>query len=48
VAEFGVAAMMHGRRVAIPGIKNKIIAQANRFAPRVVTTKIARMAQEAR
>src|SRR5438270_11281440 len=48
VAEYGVAAMMHGRRVAIPGIKNKIIAQANRFAPRAVTARVARMFQEAR
>ena len=48
VAEFGVAAMMHGRRVAIPGIKNKIVAQANRFAPRAVTAKVSRMLQEAR
>ena len=48
VAEFGVAAMMHGRRVAIPGIKNKIVAQANRFAPRAVTVKVSRMLQEAR
>jgi short-subunit dehydrogenase len=46
VAEFGVAAMMHGRRVAIPGIKNKIVAQANRFAPRKVTARVSRMIQE--
>jgi hypothetical protein len=48
VAELGVAAMMHGRRVAIPGIKNKIVAQANRFAPRAVSAKLARIAQESR
>src|SRR5438132_4891704 len=48
VAEYGFAAMMHGRRVAIPGIKNKIVAQANRFAPRAVTTKVARLLQESR
>jgi uncharacterized protein len=48
VAEFGYAAMMHGRRVAIPGIKNKIIAQANRFSPRAVTTKVSRMLKETR
>jgi short-subunit dehydrogenase len=48
VAEYGYAAMMHGRRVAIPGIKNKIIAQANRFSPRTVTTKVSRMLQETR
>jgi short-subunit dehydrogenase len=48
VAEYGVTAMMHGRRVAIPGIKNKIIAQANRFTPRAVTAKVSRMIQETR
>ncbi len=48
VAEYGVSAMMRGRRVAIPGIKNKIIAQANRFSPRAVTTKVSRILQETR
>lgn len=48
VAEFGVAAMMHGRRIAIPGIKNKIVAQSSRFAPRAIMTKLSRMAQESR
>ena len=48
VAEFGVSAMLHGRRVAIPGIRNKIVAQANRFAPRALTAKVARIAQESR
>jgi short-subunit dehydrogenase len=48
VAEYGVSAMLHGRRVAIPGLKNKIVAQANRFAPRALTAKVARIAQEAR
>jgi len=40
--------MMEGTRVAVPGIKNKIVAQANRFAPRAVTTKVARILQENR
>jgi short-subunit dehydrogenase len=48
VAEFGVAAMLHGRRVAIPGIRNKIVAQANRFAPRALTARVSRIAQESR
>ena len=48
VAEFGFQAMMDGQRVAIPGIKNKIVAQANRFAPRALTAKVARIAQENR
>ena len=33
VAQYGFDAMMHGKRLAIPGIKNKILAQANRIAP---------------
>ncbi|MFN2636019.1 MAG: SDR family NAD(P)-dependent oxidoreductase [Gemmatimonadaceae bacterium] len=48
VAEYGFDAMVHGRRLAIPGIKNKLLAQANRFAPRALSAKIARMAQETR
>ena len=48
VAEFGVQSMLQGKRVAIPGIKNKIVAQANRFSPRALTTKVARLAQEKR
>jgi uncharacterized protein len=48
VAKYGFDAMMHGRRLAIPGFRNKIIAQANRIAPRSLSAKLARMAQEAR
>jgi short-subunit dehydrogenase len=48
VAQYGFDAMMHGKRLAIPGVKNKVIAQANRFAPRAFTAKIARMLQETR
>jgi short-subunit dehydrogenase len=48
VAEFGVSAMLHGRRVAIPGIRNKIVAQANRLAPRALSAKVSRIAQESR
>ena len=48
VAEYGVTAMFHGRRVAVPGIKNKIVAQANRFAPRAVTAMVSRLAKETR
>src|SRR5436190_1558283 len=48
VAEYGFRAMMEGTRVAIPGIKNKIVAQASRFAPRAITAKVARIAQENR
>lgn len=48
VAEYGYRAMMNGTRVAIPGFRNKIVAQANRFAPRAITAKVARIAQESR
>lgn len=48
VARYGFDAMMHGKRVAIPGIRNKILAQANRFAPRALSAKVARLAQETR
>ena len=48
VAEFGFQAMMQAKRVAVPGIRNKIVAQANRFSPRGLTAKVARLAQENR
>jgi len=48
VAQYGYDAMMHGKRLAIPGIKNKILAQANRIAPRALSAKIGRMTRESR
>jgi uncharacterized protein len=48
VAKYGFDAMMHGKRLAIPGVKNKVVAQANRFAPRALSAKIARLMQESR
>ncbi len=48
VAKYGFDAMMHGKRLAIPGIRNKIVAQANRIAPRALSAKLARIAQESR
>jgi short-subunit dehydrogenase len=48
VAEYGFDAMIHGKRLAIPGIRNKIVAQANRFAPRALSARLARLAQESR
>src|SRR3954470_1251721 len=48
VAEYGFRAMMDGTRVAIPGIKNKIVAQVNRFSPRAITAKVVRIAQQNR
>jgi short-subunit dehydrogenase len=48
VAEYGFQAMMAGKRVAVPGFRNKLVAQANRFSPRTLTAKVARFAQENR
>jgi short-subunit dehydrogenase len=48
VAQFGYEATMQGKRVAIPGMMNKIVAQSNRFAPRILTTKLVRLLQERR
>ncbi len=48
VAEFGYQAMMQGKRVAIPGIRNKLVAESHRFFPRNLVTRVARMAQEKR
>jgi short-subunit dehydrogenase len=46
VAEYAYTALMSGKRVAIPGTMNKLVAQANRVAPRILATKISRMLQE--
>ena len=48
IARYGYAATMRGERVAIPGIRNKIMIQSERFAPRALVTKLARLAQENR
>lgn len=47
-AEFAYGAMMSGKRVAVPGIRNKLIAQGNRFVPRALATRLAKMVQENR
>jgi len=48
VARFGYAAMQRGRRVAIPGIGNKLLVEAVRLSPRRVVTAIVRKLQEQR
>ena len=48
VAEYGYHATMKGKRVAIPGMVNKLVAQANRIAPRIISTKVSRLLQERR
>ena len=41
VAEYGYDAMMKGKSIAVPGLKNKIMAFSVRFLPRSVVTKMA-------
>jgi uncharacterized protein len=48
VAKYGYQAMMRGQRVAIPGMGNKLLIQAERIAPRALVTRIARKIQENR
>ena len=40
--------MMRGERVAIPGMGNKLMIQAERLVPRIIVTKIARLVHENR
>lgn len=46
VARAGYAGMMKGKSVVIPGLSNKMLAQAVRFLPRDTVTKLVRNAQE--
>jgi len=48
VAVAGYEGMKHRRRIVIPGIGNKLLAQSVRFAPRRLVTAIARRIQEKR
>lgn len=48
VSAFAYAAMMSGRRVAVPGFQNKLVQQANRIAPRRLVTMLSRIVQEKR
>lgn len=48
VAEAGYAAMKRGKRVVIPGMKNKLLVQSVRVSPRRVVTMIVRKLQESR
>lgn len=45
VAEFGYRALMAGKRVAIPGWRNRMLAQSVRFTPRRIVTRIVNWAQ---
>jgi short-subunit dehydrogenase len=46
VAAAGYEAMKRGRRVVIPGIRNKLLAQSIRISPRRMVTTIVRKMQE--
>jgi uncharacterized protein len=48
VARYGYKAMMRGERVALPTMRDKIMVQAERFAPRGLITRLSRKAQENR
>jgi uncharacterized protein len=48
VARYGYSAMMSGKRVAIPGMGNKLLMQAERLAPRRFVTFMTRKIQESR
>lgn len=41
VAGYGYSAMMKGKSLAVPGLKNRIMAFSVRFLPRTVVTKMA-------
>lgn len=46
VARAGYAAMMHGKTLVIPGVRNWVMAESVRFSPRKLVTAIARRVQE--
>ena len=46
VAEAGYAALMAGKPVVIPGVRNRILAFSVRLAPRRVVTQMVRRMQE--
>jgi short-subunit dehydrogenase len=48
VARYGIRAMQYGKRVAIPGVTNKLMAQSIRVSPRRLVTTIVRKLQEPR
>jgi uncharacterized protein len=46
VARTGYKAMMRGKTLAIPGVRNWVMAEAVRFGPRKLVTAVARTVQE--
>jgi short-subunit dehydrogenase len=43
VARIGYRALQKGRRVAVAGLRNRVLAQAGRFAPHAISLPIAKM-----
>ena len=48
VAEIGYQALMKGKAVVIPGLKNKILAQSIRFSPRSLTPRLVKHLQKSK
>ena len=48
VARAGYRGLMRGKRVVIPGLKNKLGVQSIRITPRAVATRVVRALQERR
>jgi short-subunit dehydrogenase len=48
VARAGYRALMRGKRVEVPGMKNKLGVQSIRITPRALATKVVRALQERR
>lgn len=46
VAKVGYAGMLQGKTVVIPGRRNRVLAEANRFLPRNLMTRLVHRAQE--
>ncbi len=48
VAKIGYKQFQRGKRIIIPGLMNKLLAQSTRFTPRAITTAVVRFLQESR
>jgi len=48
VAALGYHALMRGQRLAVPGLRNKLLVQATRFGPRRIVTGVVRLLQQPR
>src|SRR3954447_1995963 len=48
VARAGYDGMLRGRRVVIPGLRNRVVAGAAQIAPRKLATRVARKLNEAK